>query len=378
MKGRYLFLYLNTGGGHLAPARSLRDHLRKAYPYVGEPILRDGFTEAPRYLRFFIEDAYRWMQSSARWLYASIYALNKIPIARKTSASVVARVIEKDLEDYILRERPSKIAVFHFLLIKPVLDILSRYQLRIPTVVVVTDPFTAHPIWFQNEGVHYILFSERLQEYCRGLGIPDHRMEVFPFVLDSKFTRPQSTEELWSVKERLSLDPSKKVILILGGGDGMPRGMQILKQLARLSHLAQVVIICGRSMKLYRRACAFRDYLESENVKVFGFVDTVHQFLKVADVVVTKCGASTFMEILCCGKIPVVNRYLWEQERGNVDFLLSRTIGIYEHRVRNLTRSVERLLTDEETSRAMTQNILSARVENGIGAVSNFLLQFEG
>jgi len=376
--GRYLFLYLKTGGGHLAPARSLKEHLGREFPDAGKVVLHDGFTGAPHSLRFLVEDSYRWMQSSARWLYACIYALNKIPFVRKASARAVSRVIMNDLEEYILRERPSKIAVFHFLLIEPVFEILSRHNLNIPTVVVVTDPFTAHPIWFQRKNVHFVLFSQRLRSYCHRLGIPDSQLRVFPFILDTRFTRAQSPEETSCVKRGLSLDSSKKVVLILGGGDGMPRGLKILRRLARLTPTAQIVMICGRDMKLYRRACALREKEGGQYLKIYGFIDTVHEFLKVADVVVTKCGASTFMEILCCGKIPVVNRYLWEQERGNVEFLLSRTIGIYEHSIRQLSRVVERLLTDGETTRRMTQNIVSAKVENGVGAVSNFLLQFEG
>jgi processive 1,2-diacylglycerol beta-glucosyltransferase/1,2-diacylglycerol 3-beta-galactosyltransferase len=34
----------------------------------------------------------------------------------------------------------------------------------------------------------------------------------------------------------------------------------------------------------------------------------------------SKCGASTFMEILLSKKIPIITDYIWEQEKGNVDY----------------------------------------------------------
>jgi len=46
------------------------------------------------------------------------------------------------------------------------------------------------------------------------------------------------------------------------------------------------------------------------------FVDFVYDLLNATDILLTKCGASTIMEILMYEKIPVIIDYLWEQELG--------------------------------------------------------------
>ncbi|MFI5252134.1 MAG: glycosyltransferase [Bacteroidota bacterium] len=376
--GSYLFLYLNTGGGHLAPARSLQEALRAESPDTIETVLHDGFTGAPRFLHFMVEDSYRWMQSSAPWVYAIVYAIHKIALLRWLSAAVVSHYISKRLESYILRERPAKIAIFHFLLIKPVADILERHALTIPTVVVVTDPYTAHPMWFARKHLYYILFSTQLKKHCLHLGIPDEQLRVFPYVLHPKYSEMRTDEELSHLKHRLLLDPTKKIILLLGGADGMPNGFRIVKRLLQLSHKAEILCICGRNEKFYKRVIQLQQFTGHSSLKVFGYVDNVHEFIAISDVVVTKCGASTFMEILHCGKIPVVNRYLWEQERGNVDFLREHAIGIYERRVHQLPQIIDRLISDTSVLQSIRQNIKRTRVENGTPLVCKFLLQFQG
>jgi 1,2-diacylglycerol 3-beta-galactosyltransferase len=376
--GSYLFLYLNTGGGHLAPARSLQDELRRESPDTVETVLYDGFAGAPKFLHLMVEDSYRWMQSSARWIYAIIYGIHKIAFLRWFSATVVSRYVTNELESYILRERPAKIAIFHFLLIKPVADILERHRLNIPTVVVVTDPYTAHPMWFVHKHLHFVLFSDQLRTHCLRLGIPGEQLRVFPYVLNPRYSGTRTNEEVTGLKHRLLIDPSKKVILLLGGADGMPKGARILKRLLQLSHKAEILCICGKNERFHKKATHLQRINGDSSLKVFGYVENVHEFLSIADVVVTKCGASTFMEILHCGKIPVVNRYLWEQERGNVDFLRDHAIGIYERRVRRLPHILDQLLSDTSLCRSIRQNIARTRIENGTRLVCEFLLQFQG
>ena len=78
-KSKYLFLYLKTGGGHLAPARSLADYLKHNYNESVETILVDGFSKTNRLVRYIIEDGYRISQTKAPWIYETLYALYKIP-----------------------------------------------------------------------------------------------------------------------------------------------------------------------------------------------------------------------------------------------------------------------------------------------------------
>ena len=110
-------------------------------------------------------------------------------------------------------------------------------------------------------------------------------------------------------------------------------------------------------------------------IKVFGFVKNVYELINISDAVITKCGASTIMEILLLGKTPFVNSYIWEQEKGNVEFLKENKIGIYEPKVKKIVRKVQKFLTDDFTRKYYQYNLEKSELKNGLEDVVNFLAQ---
>ncbi len=78
-KKKYLLLYLNTGGGHLAPAKSVAACIEKLTFGKVEPVLIDGFEKAIEIVRYLVEDGYRNLQKGGKWFYEFLYALYFIP-----------------------------------------------------------------------------------------------------------------------------------------------------------------------------------------------------------------------------------------------------------------------------------------------------------
>jgi len=76
-KKKYLFIYLKTGGGHLAPARAMFNYLNQHFSDKAEPQLIYGFEKTPRWVKFIIEDGYRILQYTGKWFFEFLYALNK-------------------------------------------------------------------------------------------------------------------------------------------------------------------------------------------------------------------------------------------------------------------------------------------------------------
>ena len=372
-KQKYFFCYLKTGGGHLAPARSVAKYLTATYGNSIEPVLVDGLEHAKPFARFVIEDGYRILQARAKWYFELIYALNKFPPVGLWNVALADFFIRSHLRKKIIEERPSKIVVFHFLLIKPVYSIIEELGLNIPVVTVVTDPFTAHPMWFKRKQKKFIVFSARLKEHCiKKLKIPKEKLEVFPFIIDEKFSLPLPQEERRATKEKFSFSPEKKLLLIMGGGDGIPHGKFILEHLLPISLNAEIAIVCGKNKQLYDEAIQFQQRFPS--LKVFAFIDFVYELLNISDIVITKCGASTIMEILMLKKVPVINDFIWEQELGNMEFVRDNRLGIFERNIGKLPGITKQLIEDEEYYRRLQQNIERMNLKNGTKEVAEFLV----
>ncbi|KUO60796.1 hypothetical protein APF79_04770 [bacterium BRH_c32] len=101
--------------------------------------------------------------------------------------------------------------------------------------------------------------------------------------------------------EHYSLDPSKSVLVILGGSLGARSiNKAVLQNLSKL-HEANIQVLwqCG---KLY-----FDEYkhLESDSVKVIPFVDDMSTIYSAADLILARSGATTIAEVSFLG-LPVI------------------------------------------------------------------------
>jgi processive 1,2-diacylglycerol beta-glucosyltransferase/1,2-diacylglycerol 3-beta-galactosyltransferase len=374
--GNFLFLYLKTGGGHLAPAKAVADKIKTKRKANIKIELVDGLSESNTIVKKIIEDGYKTAINKAAWTFEFLYLLNKIKIVSKFTAWLVSFFVKSGLEQQILETNPGKIVIFHFFLIKPVFEIIKKHNLDIRVITVVTDPFTAHPIWFLQKGQNYIVFSELLRDWCIDRGIEPHNLEVFPFVLDSKFSQKFSELKKSRIRRKLGFKPDSKIILIIGGGEGMPKGKKILKKIISRSMDAEIAIVCGKNKKLHTKSLKLKEKYGINNLKVYGFVDFVHALIGISDIVITKCGASTSMEILMMGKVPVINNYIWEQEKGNMEFVCKKNMGILERNTSFLPDVLQRLLTDIEYYNSLRNNIRNASIKNGVGQVSDYIINF--
>lgn len=373
-KNKYLFLYLKTGGGHLAPARSLADYLKHNYNESVETILVDGFSKTNGLVRYIIEDGYRISQTKAPWIYETLYALYKIPFVSELNNYLLSLFIYPYLKETINKEKPEKILIFHFFLIRPVYRLIKKEKLKCSVYTIVTDPFTAHPIWFLNKNQNFILFSEKLRKRCIDNGIPAKNINVFPFIIAEKFSGKRDGVNMPEIKKKLGFSTDSKVILLLGGGEGIPKGEMIVRQLISNINNIEIAVVCGRNKNLFNNLSHYVDQGGGTNIKLFGYIDFVEELINASDVVITKCGASTFMEILFCKKIPIVISYIWEQEKGNVEFLTENNLGVYEKRIEKLPEIIKGIFSDEEKYSGIKRNISERNFENGVEKVAEFIV----
>ncbi len=374
-KQKILFLYLRTGGGHLAPAKAIGQYIDANWAQEAEAVLIDGLQSNGRVVRFLIEDGYRILQARARWAYELLYAANKLRPVSRSNLSLVSSLVKRHVREVIRKERPTKIVIFHFFLIRPVYEVLNEESITVPVYTVVTDPFTPHPMWFQRKDQRFILFSEQLRCHCLELGIRQEQISVFPFPVSSRFSLPMTECEQRQARERLGFSSEKKIVLVLGGSDGIPRGLRILRTLVSRLPETEVAIVCGNNKSLRNGAEKLKSQLGRQDMKIYGFVPFVHDLLNIADVVITKCGASTAAELLLARKIPVITDYLWEQEKGTMEYIRDQRFGIYEPDLENLSSLVSRLLHDPLYHQSFSENIKQAGLASGTPKVSEWLIR---
>lgn len=371
---KWLFFYLKTGGGHLSPAKALKQSLENISQKTIEIDLIDGLDGALKPAKWLIEDGYRISINYIKWIFELLYALNKWSFFGKLSTRMVLPIVKKQVEKSILSGRPGKIIIFHYFLIEPVYKVLEDSGLNVPVFVVVTDPYTAHPIWFHNKKPQFIVFSERLRLQLIQKGFNSLRVHRFQQIVNPKFERQFSADNRMQIYQHNGLDPQRKTILIFGGGDGLKKGLQLLRSLIKINVSINIIMVCGRNTLMYNMAQKLVKRPWKSKILLLGFVDNIEELLTISDIVISKCGASALAEMLVTQKIPVIVDYIWEQEKGNVDFILDNNLGFYEKRISKIQKLIVQLLSDDALFEKYHRNLQKLNYQNGVDAMAGFLL----
>ena len=79
------------------------------------------------------------------------------------------------------------------------------------------------------------------------------------------------------------------------------------------------------------------------------------------------------MEILMMNKIPVINSYIREQEKWNMEFVVQNKVGIYEPNIQKMVAMVHDMLSSDLS--LYHHNIQKLHLRNGTQEVAEYLLK---
>src|SRR5260370_17787282 len=88
----------------------------------------------------------------------------------------------------------------------------------------------------------------------------------------------------------------------------------------------EVVAICGSNRSVEARLRRLGDRV-GQRLVVRGFVDNMADWLRAADVVVSKAGPGTIAEATCCGAPLLITSHVPGQEKGNTEFVVGAGAG---------------------------------------------------
>ena len=112
--------------------------------------------------------------------------------------------------------------------------------------------------------------------------------------------RPFSDEEAAEAKREWGIDPSRPLLVVTGGGLGAARiNMIVAHTLKELQTFTSVVLVAGAGQYDMLRAELPPD---SDRFQLYPFVTNMHTLLGAADVVVTRAGMTTILELAALQK----------------------------------------------------------------------------
>ncbi|HEY6277385.1 MAG TPA: glycosyltransferase [Streptosporangiaceae bacterium] len=350
---RLLLLVADTGGGHRSAACAVSQALAARHPGRFAPVLVDplGGPAVPFRLRWPV-GLYGPCVRLAPWLWGILWRFAGSPRNLAFLRRTLFSPATDGVADAVAAWRPAAIVAFHAMTARPAVRARDRITPGIPVITVVTDLIRMHLAW-RDGGTDLTLVpstaaAERFM--LDGLG-PDRCVEIGLPVPASFTGTPPPLRQRAAIRQALGLT-GRFVVVVAGGAEGSGGIFRRAASLVRRLDGVDVVAICGRNRRVQRKLARLAARAGGR-LTVHGMVDNMADWLRCADLVVTKAGPGMIAEAACCGVPLVLTSHLPGQEEGNTEFVVAAGAGVHVPKTRQLAAAVARLRADPAALAAM-------------------------
>jgi 1,2-diacylglycerol 3-beta-galactosyltransferase len=316
-----LFLFSDTGGGHRSAAEAIIEALRLEFNNRITTQMVDILLDfAPRPLNYLP----KWYPYMLR--FPEVWKVGY----KISNGSRRARLIVESTYPYVRRglhklidQNPADMIIsVHPLANDPFLHALGKHHP--PFITVVTDLVTTHALWYDKDVDLCLVPTEAALQ--RGLlaNLKPEQLRVVGLPVADRFCQPIGDKNI--LRQQLGWPQDQPVVLLVGGGEGMGPLEKNALAIARANLPLTLVVVAGRN-------AALKQHLEARQwpmpTFIYGFVHEMPDFMRAANILLTKAGPGTISEALIAGLPMILYSRMPGQEDGNVDFVISEGVGVW-------------------------------------------------
>ena len=316
---RILILMAKTGGGHSATATAIKQALEALYKDKVYIEIVDGLRDFAPFPISHLDVTYPWqLKLSTKGYGIAWKTLNNTKLASQFVNSVWPLV--KNAAYKIVRKKFDVIVATHPAFVYPCLRARVELGKKVKFVSVVPDLGSSHATWCDSRTDLLLTPTQEAANEAIRHGVPKEKIKVTGLPLRAEFTKVKESKSV--ILKSMGLNPTKKTVLLMGGGDGNNKLYDLAKKINSSKLVVQLITVSGKNSKVLKK-------LNNLNWKVphilFGFTQNIPQLMRASDILITKGGPTTIAEALVMGLPTIIFDYIPNQETKNVE--LSEKVG---------------------------------------------------
>jgi 1,2-diacylglycerol 3-beta-galactosyltransferase len=337
-KSDVTFLFSDTGGGHRAAAEAIIESIHAEFGDAMSTSMVDFLKDyAPPPFNH-LPDIYPDLVRVPELWGAFFDISDGRPQARFVTSTFWPYV--RRAAHRLVREHHSEVLVS----VHPVVNSFALKALgkdRPPYITVVTDLVSTHALWYDRRADLILVPTDMARQRALEYTMPPEKVRVVGQPVSLRCSAPIGDKRL--VREKLGWPLDKFTVLLVGGGEGMGPLAETARAIDESGLDVVLIIVAGRNAKL---EAELKEMTWENPAFIYGFIRDMPDFMRAADIIVTKAGPGTIAEALNADLPIILYAKLPGQEDGNVDFVESEKVGVWAPEplkvVRTLTRWISR------------------------------------
>jgi len=353
---KVLIAHASAGAGHRKAAEAIHEALSKNPDCEVE--VKDSLEYPGRLFKWVYAQQYLTLISYCPLMWGLLYYSLDNWKMRKIIAffrRLLNGLFFSKFEDFICNYQPDVIISTHFMTSEIISHMKSRGRLKCRLITAVTD-FKAHTFWVNN-GVD--VYTVAIQQTADGLikkGVQPERIIVTGIPVSLKFEQQRDKQ---AMRKTLSLREDLFTALIVGGGFGVGPFEKLTDMLTGISGDLQVLVVCGKNKDLFNDLQ--QKFASLKNVKIFGFVDNMHELMAASDILISKSGGLTTSEALKSNIPMIVLKPIPGQEAHNCQSMVEAGAGIRTESIAEVRDNVSRLIEERGLLDQMREAVVKIR-----------------
>jgi 1,2-diacylglycerol 3-beta-galactosyltransferase len=222
---------------------------------------------------------------------------------------------------------------------------------RPPFYTVVTDLVTTHALWFDTRADRIFVPTDLARQRALFYHMPPEKIEVVGLPVAERYCAPIGNKH--ALRRKLGWPSDKLVALLVGGGEGMGPLAKTARAIDESGLDLALVVVCGRNRKLQ---AALENQTWENPAFIHGFTREMPDFMRAADIIVTKAGPGTIAEALNANLPIILYAKIPGQEDGNVTFVESEGAGVWAPKAQLVVRALTRWICRPHEREKVAEN----------------------
>lgn len=344
---KILLLSCSTGEGHNSAARAIAEGLaeRGISSEIADPLNFKNGKAAQR-----AADAYTRTIRHAPLLFGTIYAIGRIYDKSRLPNPVYHynAGCARGLSAYIAANGFTHVICTHLFAMHAVTAARRKCGLSVPLYGVLTD-YTAIPFYKETALDGYFVSHSAVKMQLERAHVPPEKIFCSGIPVSPALSL---RGDALDARRRLGIPEDKKIVALLSGGAGCGKILRLSRALRQnIGEQTDLYVFPAKNEKL--RVSLEKEFAGTENVKIIPFSTHMGDYIKSADLILSKAGGLTVTEVATAGVALVILKSIPGCETVNRRYFCKNRLAVYAATKRKAAKAARRLMRDENAREDM-------------------------
>lgn len=320
-KPHILFLFSDTGGGHRSAAEAIIEALHLEF---GDTVTTEMVDFLKEHMPTPINRLPQWYPYMVKLpqLWGASFRISDGRARARAITATLWPAVSRFARGIVNRHPSDLIVSVHPLATSFILRALGKN--RPPFITVVTDMVTTHALWFDQRADLICVPTDIARFRAIEYGMEPEQVVTVGQPIAARYCVPVGDKS--ELRRKLGWPLDKFTAVLVGGGEGMGPLAQTARAINESGLDLFLAVVAGRNERLKH---SLEEYFWNIPARIYGFTRDMPDFMRAADVLITKAGPGTIAEALNAHLPIILYAKLPGQEDGNVTYVRETGTGVW-------------------------------------------------